>query len=72
MVASEVTKRIVATYEHGDLITICAWCRRVELDGEWVLAPRTALTSIDSLHTLSHSICPDCAAAPAGQPSAKS
>ncbi|MGZ4308035.1 MAG: hypothetical protein ACXVRZ_02950 [Gaiellaceae bacterium] len=72
MVASEVTKRIVATYEAGDLITMCAWCRRVELDGEWLLAPRAALTSIDSLYTLSHSICPDCAAVPAALPSAKS
>jgi hypothetical protein len=48
----------------GDLITMCAWCRRVEVDGEWVLAPRAALTAIDTLYTMSHSICPECAAGP--------
>ena len=69
MVAGEVTKRILADYEAGDLITICAWCWRVEVDGEWVLAPREALTAIDSRYTLSHSICPECAAhPPAAQP----
>jgi len=61
VVASEVTKRILANYEAGDLITICAWCARVEVDGEWVLAPHAALEAIDSRYTLSHSICPACA-----------
>jgi hypothetical protein len=65
--ASEVTKRILATYETGDLITMCAWCRRVEIDGEWLLAPRAALTAIDAPYTLSHSICPACDVAPAGR-----
>jgi hypothetical protein len=69
VVASEVTKRMLATYEAGDLITMCAWCQRVDFDGEWLLAPRAALTAIDSLHTLSHSICPSCAALRVGQPS---
>jgi hypothetical protein len=64
-VAGDVTRRILATYEAGDLVTICAWCRRVEIDGEWVLAPRAALTAIDALYTLSHSICPTCAVAAA-------
>jgi hypothetical protein len=62
LVADEVARRILATYEAGDLITMCAWCRRVEIDGEWVLAPRAALTAIDAKYTLSHSICPACAA----------
>jgi hypothetical protein len=56
-----VTRRILATYEAGGLVTMCAWCRRVEIDGEWVLAPRQALTAIHSRYTLSHSICPECA-----------
>jgi hypothetical protein len=64
MVADDVTRRILATYEAGDLITTCAWCRRVELDGEWVPAPRAALTAIDAEYTLSHSICPACTALP--------
>ena len=62
MGADEVTRRILATYEAGDLVTMCAWCRRVEIDGEWLLAPRAALTAIDAQFTLSHSICPACAA----------
>jgi hypothetical protein len=62
MAAGEVTRRILVTYEAGDLITMCAWCRRVEIDGEWLLAPRAALTAIDALYTLSHSICPACSA----------
>jgi hypothetical protein len=62
MIADEVTRRILATYEAGGLITMCAWCRRVELDGEWLPAPRAALTAIDSRYTLSHSICPACSA----------
>ncbi len=62
MGADEVTRRMLATYEAGDMVTMCAWCRRVEIDGEWLLAPRAALTAIDAQFTLSHSICPDCAA----------
>jgi hypothetical protein len=65
--ASDVTKRILATYEAGDLITTCAWCGRVEFDGEWLLAPHAALTAIDSRYTLSHTICPACDPKPASQ-----
>lgn len=63
-----MTKFILATYEAGDLITMCAWCRRVRVDGEWLLAPRAALTAIDAHFTLSHSICPECAAMEADRP----
>jgi hypothetical protein len=59
--AGEVTRRILAAYEAGDMVTTCAWCLRVEIDGEWLLAPSAALTAIDARYTLSHSICPDCA-----------
>ena len=67
MAAGEVTRRILAAYEAGDLITMCAWCQRVEIDGKWVLAPRAALAAIDAPNTLSHSICPGCAVVGAGQ-----
>jgi hypothetical protein len=60
LVADDVTRRILATYEAGDLVTVCAWCKRVEIDGEWLLAPRAAITAIDAQFTLSHSICPEC------------
>jgi hypothetical protein len=62
---SEVANRIFATYEAGDLITACAWCNRVEIDGDWHLAPLTALAAIEEGYTLSHSICPVCALGPA-------
>jgi len=61
MGADEVTRRMLATYEAGEMVTMCAWCRRVEIDGDWVLAPRAALTAIDTPYALSHSICPECA-----------
>ena len=60
MFASEVTERVIAAYEDGGLITSCAWCQRVEFDGEWHRAPLVALTAIDAPRTLSHSICPPC------------
>jgi hypothetical protein len=63
MIAGEAMRRILAAYEAGDLITMCAWCRRVDIDGEWTLAPRAALTAIEARYTLSHSICPGCAVA---------
>jgi hypothetical protein len=61
MFANEAMRRIFTAYEVGDLITMCGWCRRVELGDEWVLAPRAALGAIDARCTLSHSICPRCA-----------
>ena len=57
-----MTRHILAIYEAGDLITICAWCDRVVIGGDWVVAPRAAISAIDSRFTLSHSICPRCAA----------
>ena len=62
MVPDEVTRRVLARYEAAEMITSCAWCRRVTLDGEWPLAPRAALLAIDTQNTLTHSICPSCAA----------
>jgi hypothetical protein len=65
LVPSEVANRIFAIYEAGDLITACAWCKRVEIDGEWHLAPHAALAAIEERYTLSHSICHACALGPA-------
>jgi uncharacterized protein YbbK (DUF523 family) len=61
--ASEVTRRIVAASEAGDLLTSCAWCERVRFDGGWVRVPPAALIAIDAHRSLSHSLCPECAAA---------
>jgi hypothetical protein len=62
MVPDEVTRRVLARYEAAELITACAWCRRVDFDGEWPLVPRAALAAIDQLHSLTHGICPSCTA----------
>jgi hypothetical protein len=63
MLASEVTARMLAQYESGDLIIMCSWCKRIEIDGGWDLAPRAAVTAIQASYTFSHSICPDCTVA---------
>lgn len=64
VIVGDVTRHILATYEAGGMITMCAWCRRVEIDGDWLQAPRAALSAIDAPYTLSHSICPACEAVP--------
>jgi len=58
----DVTRRVLARYEAGDLVTTCAWCRRVRFDEEWLLVPRAALAAIDQRNSLTHSVCPSCAA----------
>jgi hypothetical protein len=63
MYADEIGRRILAAYEAGSLVTMCAWCRRVKIDGRWLAAPRAALSAIDAQYALSHSICPGCAVA---------
>jgi hypothetical protein len=66
MDTGEVMRAILARYEAGELISSCAWCRRVAIDGEWLLVPPAALTAIDAPRALSHSICPTCAGRPPG------
>jgi hypothetical protein len=58
--AGEVTSRMLATYEAGGLLTLCGWCKRVEIDSEWHLTPRMALAAIDDSYSITHSICPAC------------
>jgi hypothetical protein len=60
MVASEVSSHIFAAYETGDLLRLCGWCNRLDVDGDWVLAPRIALAAIEAAYAVSHSICPEC------------
>jgi hypothetical protein len=59
----EVTARLIAVYEAGEMVPVCAWCGRVKLDDRWLPIPRVALDAIDAPNTLSHSICPECLAA---------
>ena len=59
---ADVFAHMLETYETGELVSVCAWCNRVEIDGEWVRTNRLALAAVDGRSTLSHSICPECAA----------
>jgi len=47
-----------------ETLTMCGWCDRFEVDGEWVeveeAARRLELFNRPELPTLSHGICPDC------------
>lgn len=47
-----------------DTLTMCGWCDRFEVDGEWVeveeAAQRLRLFNRPELPALSHGICPDC------------
>jgi hypothetical protein len=62
MVADDVTRHILASYEAAELITSCAWCHRVEFHDAWQLAPQAALAAIDEQFTISHGVCPHCRA----------
>jgi hypothetical protein len=49
----------------GDgLLTMCGWCDRFLLDGEWVeveeAAARLGLFKRSELPAISHGVCPDC------------
>jgi hypothetical protein len=63
----EVTAHILAMSENGALIPMCAWCERINVDEEWVQPPRVALDAIDVRNTVSHTICPSCAARQTGR-----
>jgi len=58
--SDEVTRRLLDDYQHGHLLKICAWCRRVEIDGDWVRTPRVVLAAVDT-SSVSHGLCSDCA-----------
>jgi hypothetical protein len=64
VVGSDIAKRMIEVYDAGGRITMCAWCGRVEFDSEWLTPPPATLPEIDAPNTLSHSICPKCAALP--------
>ncbi len=53
-----------ATPRGDDILDMCGWCDRFEVDGEWVeveeAARRLELFNRAELPALSHGICPDC------------
>ena len=52
------------TPRSDETLSMCGWCDRFEVDGEWVeveeAARRLELFNRDELPALSHGICPDC------------
>jgi hypothetical protein len=63
----EVTAHILALADAGALISMCAWCERIKVDDEWVQPSRVALNTIAVRNTVSHTICPSCAARQTGR-----
>ena len=53
-----------ATPRSEEMLEMCGWCDRFEVDGEWVeveeAARRLGLFNQPRLPVLSHGICPDC------------
>ncbi len=64
----ELPQRLLdpATPRGEDMLEMCGWCDRFEVDGEWVeveeAARRLELFDKPELPALSHGICPDCQA----------
>ena len=58
---SQVFSRVWAAYDAGEIVTACAWCGRVQLDGAWFLPPPAIVDAIDIRRAFSHSICSGCA-----------
>lgn len=53
-----------APRDEGDFISMCAWCDRFLVDGEWIeveeAAKRLELFRRPQMPTLDHGICPQC------------
>lgn len=64
--ARDLPQRLLdpATPRGEDVLEMCGWCDRFEVDGEWVeveeAARRLELFNRPELPVLSHGICPDC------------
>ena len=63
MVAAPIlymTHRLVKHYYYiAEFLRVCAWCRRIESNGEWVLLEMFVKQSFDQ--ATSHGVCPKCA-----------
>ncbi len=64
--ARDLPQRLLdpATPRSDDVLEMCGWCDRFEVDGEWVeveeAARRLELFDRPELPQLSHGVCPDC------------
>jgi hypothetical protein len=73
MDTSDAFSRIWSAFDAGHVLSSCAWCKRVRIDGTWLLPSPAALAAIDERYAFSHSVCDGCAtaiAAAAGEPPA--
>jgi hypothetical protein len=65
--AGAVFAKLWDVFERGGLIVLCAWCRSVCIEEEWIVAPASVFSAIDGRNSLTHSICPECAATSAAR-----
>jgi hypothetical protein len=61
--SNQIFSRVWAAFDEGEIMTACAWCGRVRLDGGWRRPPVAVVDAIDSRLAFSHSICDECAGA---------
>jgi hypothetical protein len=59
----QIIARLIAIYETGGFIRVCAWCGRVKLDDDWFPIPDGALDAIVAPAGITHTVCPSCAKA---------
>lgn len=57
---SELLTHVWRVYDAGGLITTCARCSGVLVDGEWAGSGARALTIIEVGMATRQSLCPDC------------
>jgi len=60
---NQIFSYIWTAFDAGLMLTRFAWCRRVRVDGAWIVPSRAALVAVDERHAFSHSICVGCAQA---------
>ena len=63
MNASQVFSRVWAAFDAGEIVIVCAWCKRVRIDDAWFPPPPAVGDAMDARLPLSHSICSRCAEA---------
>lgn len=53
------TRRVLLRLDYLEqFIRVCAWCRKIQLDGKWVSLEDFLNTGLDA--TCTHGMCPDC------------
>ncbi len=60
-----------AIVRSDEWLTVCSWCKRIEVEDEWIEVEdavlRLHLLAADRLPRLTHGICPRCSAAVTGE-----